>query len=50
LSSQGSQKHVVQLKDSVPKSSDINQLNKREQKNFVKANVHKAVFELKPEQ
>ena len=36
-------------KEAVPKASEVNQLKSREQKNFVKANMHKAIFEMKPE-
>jgi hypothetical protein len=35
-------------KDAVPTSGDVNQINKREPKNFVKANMKKAIFEMQP--
>ena len=46
LSSQGSQK--VLTKDAVPKADQLNALKQREQKNYVKANMNKAIFEMKP--
>jgi hypothetical protein len=35
-------------KDSVPKASDLNKLKERQQKNYIKENLNKAVFEMKP--
>ena len=35
-------------KDMVPKADQVNQLKQREQKNFVKANMNKAIFEMQP--
>ena len=36
------------MKDAVPKAAEVNKLKQRENKNFVKANVNKAIFEMQP--
>ena len=35
-------------KDSVPRADQVNSLKQREQKNFVKANMNKAIFDMQP--
>jgi hypothetical protein len=35
-------------KESVPKASDLNKLNDRTKKNYIKENLNKAVFEMRP--
>lgn len=35
-------------KDSVPKANELAKLKNREKKNFLKENLNKAVFEMKP--
>jgi hypothetical protein len=36
------------LKESVPKANELNRLKERQNKNYIKDNLNKAVFELKP--
>lgn len=40
----------IQTKDNVPKANEVASLQPRQQKNFVKANLNKAAFEMKPKQ
>lgn len=37
-------------KDAVPRASELAQLNPRQPKNHVKANMNKAIFEMQPPQ
>lgn len=49
LSSQQSNKQLgggIAPKDAVPRASDVSKLNPRQQKNHVKANMNKAIFDL----
>ena len=38
----------MQLKDNVPKANELNRLNDRKQRNIVKENFEKVVYEMKP--
>ncbi len=48
IMSSGSQRHIVPQKESVPKADEVNKLKQREQHNFVKDNMNKAIFEMQP--
>lgn len=41
-------RQIVGQKESVPKANDLNQLKERKPKNYIKDNLNKAVFEMKP--